>query len=59
MLRVDRLRLEAPRLRLEALEGYCLRLLTYTMIVEMNSLLFADRSLDLTDRVISAYDSEN
>lgn len=31
----------------------------YTMIVEMNSLLFADRSLDLTDRVISAYDSAN
>lgn len=30
----------------------------YAMIVEMNSLLFADRSLDLTDRVIEAYDSK-
>jgi outer membrane protein len=28
----------------------------YSMIVEMNSLLFADRSLDLTERVISEYD---
>jgi outer membrane protein len=28
----------------------------YSMIVEMNSLLFADKSLDLTDRVIDEYD---
>jgi outer membrane protein len=28
----------------------------YTMIVEMNSLLFADKSLDLTERVIAEYD---
>jgi outer membrane protein len=28
----------------------------YTMIVEMNSLLFADHSLDLTERVITEYD---
>jgi len=28
----------------------------YSMIVEMNSLLYADRSLDLTERVIEAYD---
>ena len=27
----------------------------YTMIVEMNSLLFADKSLDLTERVINDY----
>lgn len=31
----------------------------YTMIVEMNSLLFADRTLDLTERVISEYDRGN
>lgn len=29
---------------------------SYSMIVEMNSLLFADQSLDLTERVISEYD---
>jgi outer membrane protein len=28
----------------------------YSMIVEMNSLLFADKSLDLTERVIDEYD---
>ena len=28
----------------------------YQMIVEMNSLLFADKTLDLTERVISEYD---
>jgi len=31
----------------------------YTMIVEMNSLLFADRTLDLTERVINEYNKSS